>query len=325
MSITDPTNEAQAKEISGYGKPKNYSTKASELSRLHTSPCEIQEKLDGSQMSWALDEEGNLLARSKGKMLSLTTPEHCFGGALVHLQKNIDKLRKGIVYRGECIRSQRHNHLTYGRAPKGNLVLFDAYDVHGDFWYSHASLTQLANDLGIDVTQSFGRLKANEVFTTEKFRNIYENNESILGGKIEGVVIKNYQEKDNDGKTLMAKWVADEFREVEGKPKRSAQEREAAPEGFIELAERYRTEARWRKGIQHLSEAGLLTNTPKDIGLLVKEIQRDIHDEEGQTILTEVAALGASDDQTAVMVKDLYKHSVDGFAQFYKKYLNDPV
>lgn len=310
-------------EIASYGKPKNYSTKASELDRLHLNPCVIQEKVDGSQISFQLNPEGQLLVRSKGKMLDLTTPEHCFGTAIQHLIKVQSKLRQGIVYRGECVRACRHNHATYGRAPKGFIVLFDAYDTQGEFWYSHMSLEQLATELGIDVTQNFGSLKAHEVFTEERFRQIYDNHESILGGKIEGVVIKNYAEKDADGKTLMAKWVADEFREVEGKPKRPKQQHDPAPDGFAELAAKYRTEARWRKGIQHLRDAGQLTNTPKDIGPLIKEIQRDIQEEEGTTIAAELEALGADPETTARLSADLYKASVNGFAQFYQNYLRN--
>ena len=38
--------------------------------------------------------------------------------------------------------------------------------------------------------------------------------------------------------------------------------------------------------MQHLSESGQLTNTPKDIGMLIKEIERDLIEEEEQNIRT---------------------------------------
>ena len=46
-----------------------------------------------------------------------------------------------------------------------------------------------------------------------------------------------------------------------------------------QLIERYRTPARWAKAVQHLREDGKITDTPKDIGLLIKEIGDDVERE----------------------------------------------
>jgi hypothetical protein len=42
------------------------------------------------------------------------------------------------------------------------------------------------------------------------------------------------------------------------------------------LIQAHRTPARWNKAVQHLREEGKLTQTPKDIGPLIKEVQRDV-------------------------------------------------
>ena len=42
------------------------------------------------------------------------------------------------------------------------------------------------------------------------------------------------------------------------------------------LTDRYRTQARWHKAVQHLREAGTLTDSPKDIGPLILEIPADV-------------------------------------------------
>ena len=45
------------------------------------------------------------------------------------------------------------------------------------------------------------------------------------------------------------------------------------------IIERYKTPARWEKAIQHLRDDGTLTNSPRDIGLLIKEVRKDIQEE----------------------------------------------
>ena len=42
---------------------------------------------------------------------------------------------------------------------------------------------------------------------------------------------------------------------------------------IVQLAEGLRTEARWRKAVQHLREEGRLERSPKDIGALLVELQ----------------------------------------------------
>jgi len=46
----------------------------------------------------------------------------------------------------------------------------------------------------------------------------------------------------------------------------------------------FRTEARWRKAVQHLQEKGELEGGPRDIGKLMKEINTDIEQEEIEEI-----------------------------------------
>jgi len=102
--------------------------------------------------------------------------------------------------------------------------------------------------------------------------------ESILGGqKIEGVVIKNYSRFGIDKKVLMGKYVSEAFKEVHSKEWKNSNPQ--AGDIIQRLIMEYKTPARWNKTIQHLQEKGLLDNSPKDIGLLIKECKDDISKE----------------------------------------------
>ncbi len=80
----------------------------------------------------------------------------------------------------------------------------------------------------------------------------------------------------------MGKYVSEAFKERHEK-----EWGEANPSGkdiAQNLIEKYRTEARWHKAIQHLRERGLLEGSPKDIGLVIREVGTDILKEEETAI-----------------------------------------
>jgi hypothetical protein len=91
------------------------------------------------------------------------------------------------------------------------------------------------------------------------------------------VVVKNYHRFGMDGKVLMGKYVSEKFKEVH-----QGEWKKANPSGkdFIgQLGDKYRSEARWEKAVQHLKENGTLQNAPQDIGNLIKEVRSDIIEE----------------------------------------------
>ena len=100
---------------------------------------------------------------------------------------------------------------------------------------------------------------------------------SILGGqKIEGVVVKPfaYDKFGADKKVLMAKFVSEAFKEIH-----SAEWKKSNPtKGDVldVIVASLRTPARWNKAIQHLRENGEITDSPKDIGALIREVQADV-------------------------------------------------
>jgi hypothetical protein len=134
----------------------------------------------------------------------------------------------------------------------------------------------------------------------------------ILGGcKIEGVVIKNYNKFTDDKKTMMAKYVSTEFQE-----KHQVSWRKANPtrtDILDDIIETYRTEARWRKAVQHLRERGELEETPRDIGALIREVKDDVKDECEEEIKDRLFGY--------FWKKDIERSLTHGLPEWYKEQL----
>jgi len=101
--------------------------------------------------------------------------------------------------------------------------------------------------------------------------------ESILGGqKIEGVVVKpaDYGLYGEDKKVLLGKFVSEAFKEIHAVEWKKTNQSQG---DILEmLKEEYRSPARWQKAVIHLRERGLIENSARDIGLLIKEVSSDI-------------------------------------------------
>jgi hypothetical protein len=138
--------------------------------------------------------------------------------------------------------------------------------------------------------------------------------DSFLGKqRIEGVVVKNYHRQFLIGgrpiPIMTGKYVSEAFKEV----RRKNWNMENTGKGkFQVFKEGFKTEARWHKAIQHLKENGELEHSPKDIGKLLKEVQRDITIEEKENI---------KEFLWREFGNDILRYSVGGFPEWYKKYL----
>jgi hypothetical protein len=63
------------------------------------------------------------------------------------------------------------------------------------------------------------------------------------------------------------------------------------------------------KAVQHLRDQGLLVGEPKDIGLLVKEVDRDIKEEEADNI---------KDALYKLAIGEILRKAKNGLPEFYK-------
>lgn len=263
----------------------------------------VEEKIDGSQFSFGVFN-GEFRCRSKGAELNPEYPEKMFSLA-VENAKSLD-LTEGYTYRAEYLQKPKHNSLAYDRIPTKNLILFDI-NASEEEYLSYEEKEDEAHRIGLEIVPMLYNGKVESPASLLEFLSKI----SILGGqKIEGVVVKNYKRFGEDKKVLMGKYVSEAFKEVHANEWKNSN---PTNKDIIQrLVLSYRTPARWNKAVQHLQEKGQLTQSLRDIGLLMKETQLDIESE----CKDEIKEL-------------LYKHAIShikrgctaGIAEWYKEEL----
>lgn len=263
---------------SWHSYPKVYNIGHPQIASLFDDTVIVEEKVDGSQFSFGVFYEGpdntlTLKCRSKGKDLILDAPEKMFQKAIDTAISLVHLLKPGWTYRAEYLEKPKHNVLAYDRVPTKHLIIFDI-NVGEETYLERYPKLEEACRLGLECVPSFPLLGNPSV---DLLREILEHR-SILGGqKLEGIVVKNYQRFGADKKVLIGKHVSESFKEVH-----QGEWRKQNPTGTDikqELAAVYRTPARWAKAVQHLRDSGRLENSPRDIGMLIKEVGADITEE----------------------------------------------
>jgi hypothetical protein len=242
------------------------------LEKLFEGVVFVQEKIDGSQFSMKVGEDG-LECRSRRVMIDLGNPG-IFEKAVQTAKSLESKLEPGFTYRCEFLSEPKHNTLRYSRVPRGYIILFDI-DMGDQDYMIPVDVGVEAERLGLEfvpilaVYQSKPSIKELETLL---------DTESVLGGtKVEGIVLKNYAQFGADKKVLVGKMVRADFQEVHREDWR---QRNPPQKAFLErLASSYATEARWQKAMAHLREDGKLTLTPRDIPALMAEVVEDVHEE----------------------------------------------
>lgn len=253
--------------ITQYPSPQQLGTR--HIADLFKGPVVIQEKVDGSQISFAL-VDGEVRIRSRGSAINVLSPNGMFAAAVAKIVSVKDKLLPGATYRGEYLAKPKHNALAYDRIPFGNIALFDV-ELADSGPVTMTQLKSIAEHLGMESVP----VLFEGVTTADKLRPFLDNVSFLGGAKIEGVVVKNYAlcGKTEEG-YFAGKFVSEAFKEIHGAP--TPNKDSIGPDLETGIISSFGTAARWAKAVQHLREAGQLTDTPKDIGLLVKEVQADI-------------------------------------------------
>ena len=269
---------------------------------------EITEKIDGSMFRFG-KINGELLIGSKSCLLDQEKPENLFIEAVEYVKSIEDRLTEGVVFYGECLKKPKHNTLVYDSIPKNHIALFGAYIVELDRYESiYEELAYWSHLLNVDVVPLVYKGK---IDSSKQLTSMLERTSYLGGCHIEGVVVKNYTKQcvltpDVIFPFMGAKFVSENFKEVH----RGRWNSEEKPSGkWDSFCEQYRTPARWDKAVIHLKEQGLLDESPKDIGLLMKEIQEDIVVEERENI---------KDFLWDVYKKSLLSNAVKGLPQWYK-------
>lgn len=221
----------------------------------------VEEKIDGSQFAFGrAADDGRLVFRSKGRELFPENVDKLFANTVAAVQAREDDIMRrmlpGEFLYGEALHAPKHNTLAYERVPQGHLVLFGGSDATGA-WMHRGELEELAGELRFDVTPVLSHLTdIDPVDTTaivEHLRGLVDG-PSFLGGKREGIVIKNYGKQIHYNgimSPIFCKLVSDGFKEKHNenwKPGRDL---------LADLLNGYRSEARWQKAVQYLRERKL--------------------------------------------------------------------
>lgn len=290
--------------------PKIFAVGTMYIENIFDSEVEITEKVDGSQYTFG-KIDGELYMRSKGKQLFPETTDKMFETAIDYTLSIQDKIKDNTTYYCEYLKRPRHNALRYLRTPKNNLILFGVSNSKTHKFISdYKELKKYADEINIETVPLLFKGTINNA--DELFKML--ETDSILGGvKVEGVVVKNYKNAFLLGGQpipLMAgKYVSEKYKEVH----RSSWGKEHTGKGRWEtFKESFRTEARWDKAIQHLKENSELENSPKDIGKLIVEVQKDIGEECKEEIKTFLwKGFG----------KELLRYSTKNLPEYYKEKL----
>jgi hypothetical protein len=201
----------------------------------------------------------------------LDAPEQMFL-APIGVARSLD-LRPGWIYRCEFLAKPKHNTLVYSRTPARGLIIYDISTALETYLPS-CDKAEEATRLGLETVPFMHYGLVSRMADLDGFLD----RESILGGtKVEGVVVKNYALFTSEKKVAMGKYVSEKFKETHDADWR---ERNPTKADIVQrIIEKYHTEARWEKAIQHLRDAGTLEGSPRDIGPLIKEIPADVRKE----------------------------------------------
>lgn len=272
---------------------------------LFMGPVLVEEKVDGSQFSFGLLEEG-LVCASKRTQLILDAPDKLFTQAVTTALFLAPYLHSDWIYRAEYLQKPKHNALAYSRIPAQHLIIYDIVRGQEDYLDEEEKVLE-AQRLGLECVPT---LYSGQVESADLLRGLLET-ESILGGaKIEGFVIKNHRMLGPDKKALMGKFVSEEFKEKHAHEWKVSNPKQG--DVIQLLIKALCTPARWDKAIQHLRDDGVLTDSLKDIGALILEIKADMTKE-------------CEDEIKDVLYKwalpKVQRGVTGGFPEFYKQLL----
>lgn len=285
--------------------PKIFALGSDFIKAIFDGGVSIEEKLDGSAFTVG-KINGELFMRSKNVQLYRDNPQKMFQEGVDYILSIEDKLPDDIVFYFEYLRKLKHNCIKYDRIPKNHLMLFGASDKHKNFIPDYRRYAKILN---VDSAPLLYKGKVNNI---KEIHKLLETKSFLGGTKIEGFVVKNYSQPFLLGgqpiPLMTGKYVSEKFKEVHDKNWK----RNTGKGKFETFKEKFRAEARWDKGIQHLRDSDELEFEPRDIGKLIKEIQRDIEEEEKENI---------KEFLYNNFKREILGYAIKKFPEYYKEYL----
>lgn len=268
--------------------PKIFHIGENYIANLFKGEVEITEKIDGSQFDFGISKDGEIVCRSKGEDLTYKDIPKMFTKAIEQVHRMtpiLQGMNQEIYFYCEYLQKNKHNTLNYGRVPKNNLYLFGV-KVGMNFDGNFENMCKYADMLDIERPNLLFKGVVDDVKTIETMLD----QDSVLGlEKAEGLVVKNYAEPSIVGGMIFpissGKYVREEFKERHATDWKTGYTSKSKLQIIIDSVA---SEARWAKAVQHLTEAGQLEHSPRDIGKLINEIKQDLFLEEEQNLKEEL-------------------------------------
>lgn len=250
----------------------------------------IQEKLDGANASFSIDE-GELYTYSRNTQLS---ESNTLGGFYNFILDSFNDrkylLNEDYIYFGEWLNPHKVKYEGYEK----QFFLFDIYSKSKQQYLDFDVTEHEAITLGLNLIPVFYKGKYESFEQLESYIG-----KTMVNGKLgdkqlgEGIVVKNVDYRDRFGNQLFVKLVVDEFREVQKQKKaKNPTEFMNTPEYII--ASSVATKARVEKIIYKLKDEGVIGEEieSKQFGLIFKECNvrtwEDVVKEESDSITEEM-------------------------------------
>lgn len=256
----------------------------SELTTANTRAFEvgdhvvIQEKIDGANASFRLDNDGNLLAFSRKNELNYQNTLRGFWNYVQSLDKEKFKNLGSRIIFGEwlCKHTVKYNTESYNQ-----FYVFDMYDTETEQWLPQSIVKDYAETHELNYIHT---LYDGEFISWEHCRSFLHS--PAYGVNQEGIVIKN-ESKLNDPDVrnpFYLKIVNDSFMETKAhnhiKKVLDPQHQEEKSQAE-EIANEVVTKARVQKEIHKMIDEGILPEKlqPKDMSVVARNLPKRIYDD----------------------------------------------
>jgi len=274
----------------------------------------VEEKVDGAQFRFGRINGKLMCGSHRIDFDELHAVDAMFQPAWTYVLSISDRLPDNVMFYTEFLGRVRQNRLIYEVVPKNGLMLFDAYWFAESRWATLDELLRFANAIDIDpprVLYDDDGKGFDKALADDLLRSV-----SCLGNTlIEGLVIKNYGQPGGDRYHHGPSFACGKFVQ----PKRAEKNqtvRNAADANDVvaRIVERFKTEARWAKAVQHVKEDGRLEGSMRDVKALLAEVENDVLEENSDEIID--------------MLWDRFGHAIikgirDGLPEWYKKRLSE--
>ncbi len=233
----------------------------------------IQEKVDGANFRFYINDDGIIIFGSKGQQLNSNEGED------TNMQKNfmrcVNYVRgclgdkdlsayKGLIFYGECM--NKHT-IGYDWENTPLFLGFDIYDTITEKFVSVEGMYGTYHNLELDVVPLIKTIQAKDI---KEFTDKDVPKSKFYGGQAEGVVFK------NSDKQIYAKYVRKEFKEKNVKEFGGSKKHAATDEDYFTAV--YCTNARIEKIVWKLTDDGNKLHLSM-MPLLIKAVYKDIWEE----------------------------------------------